>query len=91
MISFEKAKEKAERWLDDGVSSCREYADAYVFFEKGKVERTGGGVIVIMKSDGAALGMPEYALTTKATGAGKRIPLRPRKKKDGTATGNGSV
>ena len=79
-MEFEKAKAKASKLLG-GVSSCQERSDAFIFSKGGRGETIGGGIVAIMKSNGTALSMSQYAHSTKSTGAGKKIPINPKKTK----------
>lgn len=71
MKTFEEAKKIAVK-NNKNVNACREYKEAYVFYDKG-YSGDGGerAPIAVMKSDGKVKSMPQFMRSRKEEDAGK--------------------
>lgn len=60
-MNYQEAKKKALT-LDDKVNGCREYKNAYHFYQKDGEEVVGDFDIVILKSNGKAIGLTQFII-----------------------------
>ena len=73
MISYEEAKKKAEKALEN-IAEAYEAEDAYIFVEKHS-DKVENQEIVILKSNGNGISMSDYAAISVAKGEPKKIAL----------------
>ena len=78
MKTFEEAKKIAVK-ANGNVNACREYKEAYVFYDKGY---TGDGgeraPVAVMKSDGKVKSMPQFMRSRKEEDNGRAKAFNPK-------------
>lgn len=72
MITYEEAKKKALK-VNPNLATAEEYSDAYVFHENDPKQEKMGTDVVILKKDGRAISMSDYAATSVAEDKPKKI------------------
>ena len=78
MKTFEEAKKIAVK-NNKNVNACREYKEAYVFFDKGyKGDGGEGAPLAVMKSNGAVKSMPQFMRSRKEEDAGRAKAFNPK-------------
>ena len=71
MVTYQDAKKTALK-VQKSVNACREYVEAYYFYNK---DYTGDGAngVVVVKKTGATKSFPQFVLDRKGTDQGKSI------------------
>ena len=69
MIAYEDAKKTALK-VQKSVNACREYVEAYYFYNK---DYTGDGAngVIVMKNNGSTKSFPQFVLDRSGTDQGK--------------------
>ena len=73
MITYEVAK-KAAMKLQKSINGCREYLEAYYFYNT-EYEGEGANGVLVLKEDGSMKPFPLFLLERKEDDRGKEIPF----------------